>query len=178
MRRQGSGTLVYISSTTSHLAEPFMAPYIASKAAGEALAEVFGLEVAPFGVDTVIVVPGEFNQGTEHFAHLSGPGDRATVAQYGALSSRSNDIHDRLAQIDAANEDGPADVRSVGAALVDVLRTQRGKRPRRLIVDPQHKGVEELDTVRAEKQQQFFTQLGVADLLKVSIRPSPYEETA
>jgi NAD(P)-dependent dehydrogenase (short-subunit alcohol dehydrogenase family) len=36
MRRRGRGVLVYISSTTAHIFEPFMRPYIASKAAGEA----------------------------------------------------------------------------------------------------------------------------------------------
>jgi len=35
MRRQGRGVLVYISSTTAHIFEPFMGPYVASKAAGE-----------------------------------------------------------------------------------------------------------------------------------------------
>jgi len=33
MRRQGAGTLAYVSSTTAQIVEPFMATYIASKAA-------------------------------------------------------------------------------------------------------------------------------------------------
>ncbi len=77
MRRQGAGTLVYVSSTTAHIVEPFMATYIASKAAGEAFAESIGFEVTPFGIDTVIVVPGAFTQGTEHFAHTTGPAEPA-----------------------------------------------------------------------------------------------------
>jgi NAD(P)-dependent dehydrogenase (short-subunit alcohol dehydrogenase family) len=36
MRRRGRGVLVYISGTTAHIFEPFMGPYVASKAAGEA----------------------------------------------------------------------------------------------------------------------------------------------
>lgn len=176
MRRQGSGTLAYISSTTAHLAEPFMATYVASKAAGEALAEVFAFEVGRFGIDTVIVVPGAFTHGTEHFAHSSGPSDTAVVDQYGSLPSRADGIPDRLAEIDAAHGNGPADIRSVGAALVGVLRKPPGHRPRRVVVDAQHKGVEELDAVREARQQQFFTQLGIADLLQVAIPMTPNEE--
>lgn len=131
MRRQRSGTLAYISSTTAHLAEPFMATYTASKAAGEALAEVFGFEVGQFGIDTVIMVPGAFTQGTEHFAHSSGPSDRAVVDQYGSLPSRMAGVPARLAEIDALHGGGPADVRAVGAALVEVLRTPPQRRPRR-----------------------------------------------
>jgi short-subunit dehydrogenase len=33
MRRQGRGVLVYISSTTAHIFEPFMGPYVASACA-------------------------------------------------------------------------------------------------------------------------------------------------
>jgi NAD(P)-dependent dehydrogenase (short-subunit alcohol dehydrogenase family) len=36
MRRRGRGVLVYISSKTAHIFEPFMGPYVASNAAGEA----------------------------------------------------------------------------------------------------------------------------------------------
>lgn len=176
MRRQGSGTLAYISSTTVHLAEPFMATYIASKAAAEALAEVFAFEVGQFGIDTVIVVPGAFTHGTEHFTHSSGPNDTGVVDQYGSLRSRADDIPDRLAEIDTAYGGGSADIRSVGTALVDVLRKPPGRRPRRVVVDGQHKGVEELDAVRQARQQQFFTQLGIADLLQVAVPTTPNEE--
>jgi len=69
MRRQRAGTLVYINSTTAHIVEPFMATYIASKAAGEAFTESIGFEVTQFSIDTVIIVPGAFTQGTQHFAH-------------------------------------------------------------------------------------------------------------
>lgn len=46
MRRQGSGVLIYIGSTTARIHEPFLGPYIASKVAGEALAEVMALRSA------------------------------------------------------------------------------------------------------------------------------------
>lgn len=176
MRRQRSGTLAYVSSTTVHLPEPFMATYTASKAAGEALAEVFAVEAGRFGVDTIILVPGAFTSGTEHFAHSAGPADRAVVDQYGSLPSRMDAMPDRLAEIDTARAGGPADVRSVGSALVEVLRTPAVARPLRVVVDGQHKGVEELDAVRRALQEQFFIQLGIDDLLQVAVPAIPNEE--
>ncbi|MEU4897238.1 SDR family oxidoreductase [Streptomyces sp. NPDC044780] len=176
MRRQGSGTLAYISSTTAHLAEPFMATYIASKAAGEFLAESMGLEVAPLGIDTVIVVPGAFTEGTEHFAHSNPPADAAVVTQYAGLPDRVAQIPERLHAIDLANDGSPAQVESVGRALVEVLEKPQGKRPRRVVVDAQRKGVEELDAVRAAKQLTFFRQLGIDDLLTVAVPTTTIEE--
>ncbi|MGZ0232556.1 SDR family NAD(P)-dependent oxidoreductase [Streptomyces sp. SCPE 10] len=176
MRRQGSGTLAYISSTTAHLAEPFMATYIASKAAGEFLAESMGLEVAPLGIDTVIVVPGAFTEGTEHFAHSNPPADAAVVTQYAGLPDRAAQIPERLHAIDLADDGSPAQVESVGRALVEVLEQPRSKRPRRVVVDAQRKGVEELDAVRATKQLTFFRRLGIDDLLTVAVPTTTIEE--
>ena len=165
MRRQGAGTLVYISSTTAHIAEPFMATYIASKAAGEAFAESIGFEVTPFGIDTIIVVPGAFTQGTRHFAHTTAPAEPAVVAQYGDLAAVLAEIPARLEAIDIAHQGRTADVATVGAALVEVLRRPRGTRPRRVVVDAQRKGVEDLDAVRTDRQRAFFTALGIDHLL-------------
>jgi NAD(P)-dependent dehydrogenase (short-subunit alcohol dehydrogenase family) len=171
MRRQGAGTLVYISSTTAHIVEPFMATYIASKAAGEAFAESIGFEVTPFGIDTIIVVPGAFTHGTQHFAHTTAPAEPAVAAQYGDLASAVAEIPARLEAIDIAHQGHTADVSSVGDALVDVLRRPRGTRPRRVIVDAQHKGVEDIDAVRTDRQRAFFTALGIDHLIDLPDRP-------
>jgi NAD(P)-dependent dehydrogenase (short-subunit alcohol dehydrogenase family) len=164
MRRQGSGTIVYIGSTTSRIHEPFLGPYVASKAAGDALAEVMSFELRPFGIDSIIVSPGAFTEGTEHFAHAHGPRDHAVVRQYGSLPERVAVLPEKLNSIDAAHG-GALDVTAVGAMVRDVLALPHGRRPFRVTVDAQHKGIEELDALHDAKQRTFFTQLGVADLL-------------
>ena len=172
MRRQGAGTLVYVSSTTTHIVEPFMATYIASKSAGEAFAESIGFEVAPFGIDTVIVVPGAFTHGTEHFAHTTGPAELAVTAQYGDLAAEVEpEIPQRLEAIDVAHQGHTADVGSVGDVLVEVLGQPRGSRPRRVFVDAQRKGADDIDAVRTQRQRTFFTALGINHLLEVPDRP-------
>src|SRR3546814_2603933 len=118
MRRQGHGTLVYTGSTTAHIPEPFLGPYAAAKAAGDVLAEVIGMEVRAFGIDTIIIVPGAFTAGTEHFVHAVGPACPTIVTQYGELAARAETLGERLAEIDNANG-GSLNVTAVGADLRD-----------------------------------------------------------
>lgn len=167
MRRQGAGTLAYVSSTTAHIVEPFMATYIASKAAGEAFAESIGFEVTQFGIDTVILIPGAFTQGTQHFAHSNPPAEPAVATQYGDMVAAVSDMPTKLEAIDTANQGHGADVDSVGDALVDVLRQPRGTRPRRIVVDAQNKGVEEIDALTSARQLSFFNALGIDHLIDV-----------
>ncbi len=163
MRRQGYGTLAYTSSTTAHIAEPFLGPYAAAKAAGETLAEVMGMEARPFGIDTVIVVPGAFNRGTEHFAHANTPAFPSVVAQYGELPGRAATLADRLQTIDDANG-GSLDVSTVGEALRDAIAKPIGQRPYRIFVDAQRKGVEDILTVQDARQANLLHQLALSDL--------------
>ena len=166
MRRQKRGVLVYISSTTAHIFEPFIGPYVASKAAGEALAEAMGLEVSRSGIETVIVVPGAFTSGTEHFAHAHAPADGAVVAQYGDLPGVIPKLGDRLKALDAANG-GALDVSAVGEAIRRTLDLPHGERPARIVVDAQRKGVEDLVALHRDKQAAFLQQLGIGDLMSI-----------
>lgn len=166
MRRQGRGVLVYISSTTARLFEPFIAPYVASKAAGEALAEAMGFEVTRFGVETVIVVPGAFTVGTEHFAHANTPDSASVLAQYGDLPAVIDGLGARLDAIDAA-QGGALSVSAVGTAVREVLDLPHGTRPSRIVVDAQKKGLEEINALTHAKQSAFFKQMGIDALMSV-----------
>lgn len=172
MRRQGYGLLMYVGSTTARLHEPFLGPYIASKAAGDAIAEIMGMEVRPFGIESVILVPGAFTSGTEHFAHSNAPEYLAIEQQYGDLLDRIASLGDRLNAIDAANG-GALDVSAVGRAAVDVLAMARGQRPFRVVIDGQRKGTEAIDAVYHEKQVAFLRQMGLEDLAPPAPRQMP-----
>jgi NAD(P)-dependent dehydrogenase (short-subunit alcohol dehydrogenase family) len=60
MRRQRSGLVVTISSTAGIEGGLFLTAYAASKFAVEGWMESLGLEVAPFGIRTMLVEPGFF----------------------------------------------------------------------------------------------------------------------
>jgi NAD(P)-dependent dehydrogenase (short-subunit alcohol dehydrogenase family) len=172
MRRQGGGLLMYVGSTTARLHEPFLGPYIASKAAGDALAEVLGMEVKPAGIESVTLVPGAFTSGTEHFAHSIEPEYLAIQQQYGDLPNRAATLGERLNAIDAAHG-GALDVMAVGRAAVEVVAMSRGRRPSRVVVDGQRKGTEDIDAVYHDKQVAFLEQMGLRDLAP----PAPYRMT-
>lgn len=164
MRKNAEGLIVYISSTTAHIFEPLIGPYVASKAAGNAIAEVMGLEAKKFGIDSVIIVPGAFPQGTEHFTNSTGPSDSATEEHYVDLIQASSNLPQKLMQID--QENGlEMSISDVGNTVTDLVDMERGKRPKRVIVDPQLKGVEELNTLHDKLQVTLLNRLGIGHLL-------------
>ena len=58
MRKQGSGTIVNVSSVVGRIGFPASPAYISSKFALEGLSESLRFEFAPFGVNVIIIEPG------------------------------------------------------------------------------------------------------------------------
>jgi NAD(P)-dependent dehydrogenase (short-subunit alcohol dehydrogenase family) len=82
MRERRQGLLVWVSSSSSAGGTPpFLSPYFAAKAAMDALAVQYARELARWGIETSIVVPGAFTKGTNHFAHAGHPADTARLAE-------------------------------------------------------------------------------------------------
>ncbi|MCB0220272.1 MAG: SDR family oxidoreductase, partial [Chrysiogenetes bacterium] len=57
MVKQGSGRIVNVGSTVGILPTPFAGAYCASKSAIHMLSEVMRIELAPFGIDVILVAP-------------------------------------------------------------------------------------------------------------------------
>jgi len=66
MRDQKQGRIINISSVVGHIGMPFNGVYSASKHAIEALSDALRVELAPFGIQVVVVEPGPV--ATEFFA--------------------------------------------------------------------------------------------------------------
>lgn len=164
LRAQGDGLVVWVGSSSSRGGTPpFLAPYFAAKAAEDALAVSYAVELARFGIDTTIVVPGAFTRGTNHFAHAGHPQDAAVVAAYDErYAGLMDEVAQRLARLVPADAD-PAEVARQIARVVDL---PKGERPFRVHVDPAHDGAEEIfdhgDRVRTE----FYRRIGLEDLLR------------
>ncbi len=62
-----------------------LAPYTAAKAAMDSLDESVSYEVARFGTETSILMPGPFVDGTAHFAHAEFPADATVQEEYATL---------------------------------------------------------------------------------------------
>lgn len=85
MRAAREGLLVWVSSSSSAGGTPpWLSPYFAAKAAMDALAVQYARELARWGIETSIIVPGAFTRGTNHFANSGRPADEARAAEYEA----------------------------------------------------------------------------------------------
>jgi NAD(P)-dependent dehydrogenase (short-subunit alcohol dehydrogenase family) len=80
MRAQRSGLIVTISSTAGIVGGQFLTAYAASKFAVEGWMESLALEVAPFGIQTMLVEPGFFR--TELLTPESTRYAEASIADY------------------------------------------------------------------------------------------------
>jgi NAD(P)-dependent dehydrogenase (short-subunit alcohol dehydrogenase family) len=83
LRLQRRGLVVWVSSTSTRGGTPpWLAPYFAAKAGMDSLAVSYAGELARWGIETSIVVPGAYTKGTNHFAHAGAPADAARAAAY------------------------------------------------------------------------------------------------
>jgi len=86
MRAQGSGTIVNISSMGGRFGEPLGGWYHATKFAVEGLSDSLRMEVAPFGIDVVVIQPGSIGTdwgaiAAQHLLEVSGAGPYADQAR-------------------------------------------------------------------------------------------------
>jgi NAD(P)-dependent dehydrogenase (short-subunit alcohol dehydrogenase family) len=164
LRGQGRGLLVWVgSSSTRGRTPPFLAPYFAAKAAMDALADSYSTELALWGIETTIMVPGAFTKGTNHFAHSGVPADTARAAEYetGPYAGIADKALKGLASLEPADAD-PAEV---ARAIVRVVHMPFGKRPFRVHVDPSQDGAEVVNTVADRMRLEMYRNIGLEALL-------------
>jgi NAD(P)-dependent dehydrogenase (short-subunit alcohol dehydrogenase family) len=168
LRRQGRGLLVWVgSSSTRGGTPPFLGPYFAAKAAMDALAVTYSTELARWGIETTIMVPGAFTKGTNHFAHAGAPADNARVAEYetGPYAGVADQALKGLAGLEPAD----ADPVEVARQIVRVVDAPFGKRPFRVHVDPSQDGAEEVNGVADRARREMYRNIGLQDLLSPRI---------
>ncbi len=165
LRAQRSGTLLYVGSTTTVCVPPFLGPYVVSKFAFDALAQVTAYEVGQFGIETTIVMPGAFTQGTDHFPNASRASDREVTRAYAALDPMVARNEDATQALFPADVD--ADPRAVAEEICRVLALPRGAKPLRTVVDFTDSGVEQVTAVTQRAAQEFVTRLGFGELLQL-----------
>jgi NAD(P)-dependent dehydrogenase (short-subunit alcohol dehydrogenase family) len=141
LRKQGRGLLVWVSSSSvAGGTPPYLSPYFAAKAGMDALAVQYARELALWGIETSIIVPGAFTKGTNHFAHAGTPADKACVAEYEAGPYKG--YGKKIQEAFAAIVPDYADVGAVAEAIVKVVDAPLGKRPFRVHIDPTQDGAE------------------------------------
>ena len=164
LRGQGQGLLVWVgSSSTRGGTPPFLAPYFAAKAAMDALAVSYSTELALWGIETTIIVPGAFTKGTNHFAHAGAPADKDRGAEYEAGPYAG--IADRALKGLAGLEPADADPSEVARQIVRVIDMPFRKRPFRVHVDPSQDGAEVVNAVADRMRREMYRNIGLEALL-------------
>jgi NAD(P)-dependent dehydrogenase (short-subunit alcohol dehydrogenase family) len=165
LRKQGRGLVLWVSSSTVRGGfPPFLGPYAAAKAAMDSLAVSMSYELARFGIETSIVVPGAFTAGTEHFPKAGKPADAGTAAAYARYDGLLDQVGARLSELSPPESDPAA----VGEEIARIVGLPNGERPFRSVVDFINDGAAEVTEVAERVRQEFAQRIGIADLLKVN----------
>ncbi len=166
MRARGAGLLVHISSGIGRLVMPGMGLYCASKFALEALAESYHYELAPLGVDVVLVQPGAYP--TPFTSSAMAPGDASRAAGYGPLAGFREQL---LGAIDGMlRGPGAGDPQEVADAVLRLIETPVGQRPLRTVVDAHPEGVQAINAVCEQVQRGTLEAMQMGFMLQVAAR--------
>jgi NAD(P)-dependent dehydrogenase (short-subunit alcohol dehydrogenase family) len=121
MRGRGSGRIVNVSSVGAKFYEPLGAWYHATKFAVEGFSDSLRLELAPYGIQVVIVEPGPIRT------------EWNTIARDGLVESSAGTAYERQAEgVRARMESGDRPALSSGPEVVAkaIVRAATARRPR------------------------------------------------
>jgi NADP-dependent 3-hydroxy acid dehydrogenase YdfG len=168
MHRQGSGLLIQISSGAGRLVIPGMGLYCASKFALEALTEAFHYELAGQGIDCLSLAPGAYPTGIAD--KITGGDDPQRADAYGAI----REVPERVIKTVAASKANPQEIAN---KVLEVIRTPAGQRELRYRVGGAALGVETINQVCKQMQQQFLSAFGIVEETKFRSRASSAERS-
>ncbi|WP_143659376.1 SDR family oxidoreductase [Streptomyces sp. MP131-18] len=171
MREHGEGLVIQMSTALGRFVLPFMGPYVGAKWALEGVTESLRYELAPFGVEVVVVEPGGYvteflepNGRRYYREYLQGLSrqDAHRRRQYGELAERP-EFH---------LEPGGASTnpQEIADAVASVVRTPHGQRPLRL-VGPGMEFLADINEGAQEISRMVMEQDGWGDLLEIAPRP-------
>jgi NAD(P)-dependent dehydrogenase (short-subunit alcohol dehydrogenase family) len=142
LRAQGGGRIINLSSDSGLVGWPFQAVYGATKHAVEGFAEALAFEVAPFGIDVVLIEPCGFFATAmpaaaigEATANLRGdsPYRPAVEAMLAGIAARMGEAQDPRQVVEAilaaADQERPALRRLVGQPERVALLERRRQMP-------------------------------------------------
>jgi NAD(P)-dependent dehydrogenase (short-subunit alcohol dehydrogenase family) len=130
MRKQNSGLIIQVSSIAGRGAFPGFGVYHASKWGLEGLSESMRYELAPLGIDVVMVEPGPFE--TNFFGNVETPTDVEIASAYqhvnGFLEGFEQNVKGAFEDANA-----PTDPGVVSEIFERLIETPAGERPLRTI---------------------------------------------
>lgn len=130
MRKQQSGLIIQVSSTAGRGAFPGFGIYHASKWGLEGISEALRYELAPLGIEVVLVEPGPFS--TNFFGNMKTPEDAEVAIAYSHVQTFFEGFGQQVQEM-FANEEAPTDPMIVVETFERLIDLPHGKRPIRTI---------------------------------------------
>ena len=130
MRARKSGLIIQLSSVAGRGAFPGFGVYHASKWGLEGMSEAMRYELAPLGIDVVIVEPGPFS--TNFFPNIVPAIDEEIAAAYKHVGEFIDGFGQQV-QDAFENENAPTDPMIVVKIFEDLINSPAGSRPLRTI---------------------------------------------
>lgn len=130
MRKQGSGLIIQVSSTAGRACFPGFGVYHASKWGLEGMSEAMRYELAPLGIDVVIVEPGPFS--TSFFGNMIAPKEMEVATAYQHVVEFGDGFGKQVMSM-FENENAPTDPMIVVKDFEKLINMPAGTRPLRTI---------------------------------------------
>lgn len=132
MRARGAGKIVLFSSINGLMGIPFQSAYTASKHAIEGYAECLAMEVKPFGIQVMLVEPGDHRSGSDKY--------RPHAAAMNEASPYAEEYESSVAQI-AHDEHNGSDPDVLGRKIARTLDRRKIPFRKRIASPDQHMAV-------------------------------------
>ncbi len=130
MRDKGEGLIIQVSSTAGRAAFPGFGVYHASKWGLEGMSEAMRYELAPLGVDVVIVEPGPF--ATSFFDNMKQGSQQEVMSNYAHIGEFLAGFQTTVTEL-FENAEAPTDPHIVIDIFDTLIDTPAGQRPIRTI---------------------------------------------
>ncbi|NMM50069.1 SDR family oxidoreductase [Marinigracilibium pacificum] len=130
MRKQGNGLIIQVSSTAGRAAFPGFGVYHASKWGLEGMSEALRYELAPLGIEVVLVEPGPFD--TNFFGNVVMPKDEEVAKAYGHVMEFQQGFGSQVQSM-FEDKDAPTDPQVVVDIFNELINMEPGTRPIRTV---------------------------------------------
>ena len=160
MRAQKSGLIIQLSSVVGRIAVPGFGVYNASKWAVEGISEALRYELAPLGIDVVIVEPGPF--ATKFFENIVPAKNEEIASAYEHVGAFMSGFGEQVTSL-YADENAPTDPMLVVQAFENLINLPNGSRPLRTPVGIDF-GVTAINEAMEPYRKGSLEGMGLADL--------------
>jgi NAD(P)-dependent dehydrogenase (short-subunit alcohol dehydrogenase family) len=160
MRSRKSGLIIQVSSTAGRGAFPGFGVYHASKWGLEGMSEAMRYELAPLGIDVVLVEPGPF--ATNFFSSIVSPKDTELAAAYEHVNGFMEGFGKQVQEM-FADENAPTDPMIVTKIFENLINMPAGSRPLRTIAGLDF-GFQALNDAVEPIRKAGLENMGISDL--------------